>query len=154
VHFGFIEGLVVGSGGQDQQIGATVTACDEVVGHRQAEEAVVVSLNDENGESAFAENFFRGPDGWNQRRKKSGDPCGACRFAERGIACAEDEAISFYPIENGGSDTGSEGESEYGDRDLWGELPEELEGRDRIDFALSPVNGASAAAIAGVVEDE
>jgi hypothetical protein len=144
----------VGAGGQHQQIGAAVTACDEVVGHRQAEEAVAVSLNDENGESAVAENFFRGPDGWHEGRKKSGDPGGACRFTERGIACAEDEAICFYTIEYGWSDASSERESEDGDRDSRGELPEKLEGSDRILFALSPVNGASGAAIAGVVEDQ
>ena len=44
---------------------------------------------------------------------------------------------AFDAIENGGGDSGAEGESENGDRDLWRELLKKAEGSDRVVFALA-----------------
>ena len=52
-----IEGGVVRAGGEDEQVGAASAAGDEFVRHVHLEEAIVVALDNEDGESAAAEGF-------------------------------------------------------------------------------------------------
>ena len=55
--FGVVEGGVVRAGREDEQIGAASAASDEFVRHVHLEEAIVVALDNEDGESAAAEGF-------------------------------------------------------------------------------------------------
>ena len=105
---GIVERIVVGTGGQHKEFGAAGAAGDEVVRHLQREEAVLIAMNNENWQGATAESVLCGPDGRDNRGKKSGNPCGARSFAERGIARAEHETINDHAIENGGGDAGAE----------------------------------------------
>jgi hypothetical protein len=53
-----VERVVVGARGKNEQFGAFAAAGDEVVSHLRGEEAITVSLDDEDGDCAVAERFF------------------------------------------------------------------------------------------------
>ena len=53
-----IERLVVGSGRQNEQVGASAAAAEQIVRHGKPEQFVVISLDDEDWEAAVAEGFF------------------------------------------------------------------------------------------------
>jgi hypothetical protein len=154
MRLGVIERLIVGAGGEDEQISAAVGAGEQVVGHGQAEEAVAISLDDEDGKGAVTESVRGRPDRRNEWGQKSGNPGSARGIAKRRICGAKHEAIGFDAIENCGSNSGAKRESEKSDGEPGRKLLEKAEGTDCIAFALAPIGSASAAAIAGVVKDE
>ena len=100
---GIVERIVVGTGGQDEEFGAAGAAGDEIVRHLQREETVLIAMNNENWQGATAESVLCGPDGRDNEGKKSGNPCGARSFAERGIAGAKHEAIGVTRLRMAGA---------------------------------------------------
>ncbi len=151
---GVVDGVVVGARGEDEQIGVASGTGDEVVSHRQAEETVAVSLDDEDGKRGIAQRFFSGPDRWDEGGQKWRDVCGPRGAAKRRKTSAEDEAGGSDAIEDGRCNSGSEREAEEGGWNGGGEVLEKFKCGNCVVFALEPVDVSGAAAVAGVIKNQ